>query len=285
MKYFLTSLLSNIYTLIHCRLMILIYQDLIIRMTMQRIKPLVVLILPFLIGCSVGNEERFEYDVSSIPDVEEVIIEFNENEGEASNTKNFYFIFDASGSMNQDCAGQRKINGAKTAINKFIDKVPDDINVGLLVFGLKNEKPVKELVILGTGQKAEFKEAINGIVPNGSTPLGEATDIGMTRLVEQYKRQLGYGEYRLIIVTDGIASSAKRFKSALQNSMKYPFVSLYGIGLCIQGDHMLKTYALSYTDADNYEELEEALTETISELSDFDPNTFDFSDFEVSDEQ
>ncbi|MEM6643110.1 MAG: vWA domain-containing protein [Bacteroidota bacterium] len=247
---------------------------------MQRIKPLVVFILPFLVSCSISTEEKSKYSVSQIPDIEEVIIEFDENEGEALNTKNFYFIFDASGSMNEDCAGQRKINGAKIAISKFIDKVPDDVNIGLLVFGLKSEKPIKELVVLGTGQKAKFKEAINKITPDGSTPLGQVTDIGMTRLVEQYKKQLGYGEYRLIIVTDGLASSAETFEKSLQNNLKYPFVSLYGIGLCIQGNHMLKTYALNYTDANNYEELEEALTETISELPDFDPESFDLSDFE-----
>lgn len=252
---------------------------------MNRNSLLILLVIALITSCGGANKERSAYSVEEIQDVPEAVIEFNENQGEASNAKNFYFIFDASGSMNENCAGERKIDGAKKAINKFIDKVPNDVNVGLLVFGLKGDKPIKELLKLNTGQKTQFKEAINSISPDGSTPLGQVTDIGMSRLVEQYKKQLGYGEYRLIIVTDGLASSAEKFEIALQDGMRYPFVSLYGIGLCIRGDHMLKSYALKYTDADNYDELEKALTETISELPDFDPEAFDLSEFEVNEEQ
>ena len=113
---------------------------------------------------------------------------------------------------------------------------------------------------------------------HGGTPLHNATNLGLVKLVEQYKKQLGYGEYRLIIVTDGMASNESLFKSALIRSIRYPFISIYGIGLCINGNHLLKTYSIAYYDAQNYEELGAALEETSAELNVFDPESFNLDD-------
>lgn len=211
--------------------------------------------------------------------VEEEEIIFDENLGEASLERNFYFLFDGSGSMDEYCAGERKIDGAKKAINKFLDKLPEDINLGLLIFGVSsNEYGISEVVPLGPGNREQFKQAISEIYPDGGTPLANATYSGINSLVKQYKKQLGYGEYRLIIVTDGLASYPDEFKKTLIDSRKYPFIAIYGIGLCIEGNHILKTYSLSYTDAHNYDDLGKALEETVSELPYFDPAEFNVDD-------
>src|SRR4030095_10460408 len=61
--------------------------------------------------------------------------------GEASLARNFYFIFDGSGSMaeslNTKCTGDKKFSnrlaGAKWAVEQFMPQVPDDVNLGLWI--------------------------------------------------------------------------------------------------------------------------------------------------------
>jgi len=227
-----------------------------------------------------GTDRTYETETEE-EYVEPAVITFDESSGEASVDKNFYFLFDVSGSMEEYCAGKPKIDGAKAAIFEFLKKVPDNVNIGLLFFGVNNDQyGIQEMVPLGMNNKDEFYNKISVVEPQGGTPLANATYFGMSRLVEQYKKQLGYGEYRLIVITDGIASYPDDFKKQLIELKKYPFIALYGIGLCIDGRHMLKSYSLSYTDANNYEELGKALVETIAESEDFDPDDFDLSDIE-----
>src|SRR5215510_14255270 len=62
--------------------------------------------------------------------------------GEASLARNFYFIFDGSGSMaeplNNKCTGDKQFSnrlaGAKWAVKQFMPQVPDDVNLGLWIF-------------------------------------------------------------------------------------------------------------------------------------------------------
>lgn len=207
--------------------------------------------------------------------VEPELITFSESEGIASNDRNFYFLFDVSGSMDDFCSSDRKIDGAKAAIYKFLEKVPDDVNIGLLFLGIEDEDGIEEMVPLGKNNKENFKNALATVEPQDGTPLCNATYWGMNRLVEQYKKQLGYGEYRLIIITDGLASLPDDFAARLKELKKYPFIALYGIGLCIEENSLLQANALSYTDAYDYNELGKALEKTISELENFDPTEFD----------
>lgn len=230
----------------------------------------------FLSACKVSTDNNQQVTSESDEVIEPAIIEFDESQGEASIEKNFYFLFDVSGSMSEICDGSPKIDGAKQAIHTFLEKVPDDINIGLLLFGVRSDEyGIKEVVPLGANNKAKFKEEISSVYPDGGTPLSNAVYFGTYQLVERYKQQLGYGEYRLIIITDGIASYPDKFAETLRNSRKYPFIAIYGIGLCMDASHILKSYALKYTDADNYDELSKALEETVAELEDF--NLTDFN--------
>lgn len=237
------------------------------------------------IGCSESGQRQANERTKSAPktvklDSEEDIV-FNEGEGEASQIRNFYFLFDGSGSMKKECSGQRKIDGAQQAVLKFLEKVPSDVNLGLAIFGTTNNAGVKEVVPIGPDNRDAFKKEILKTLPGTATPLGKATQLAVDKLIEQYKKQLGYGEYRLIIVTDGLASNPDLFRRSLGRSTRYSFISVYGIGLCIDGNHVLKQHSISYTDAYNYEELESALTETLAELPDFDITDFNPEDYVV----
>jgi len=191
-------------------------------------------------------------------------------EGEPSLTRNFYFIFDGSGSMAASLHGETKIDGAKKAVQRFIKQVPDDVNLGLYVFDSYGDR---EVVPLGPQHHDEFLKAIEKIEHGGGTPLADAIKIGTDNLKEQREKQLGYGDYNLIVVTDGDARNIpEASKFAVKNG-----IAIYAIGLGIGNDHPLNdpNYVISYTAAEDFEQLTEALVEAAAESPVFDVTDFD----------
>jgi hypothetical protein len=195
---------------------------------------------------------------------------------EASLQRNFYFIFDGSGSMNDgptgtcrpDKAFEHKIDGAKWAVREFLGVVPADINLGLYVFDAERRN---EVVPLGPNNRQQFLQAVERVRAGGDTPLADAIRYGTDQLVKQYQRQLGYGEFRLVVVTDGIA---EQIPQAATYATQYG-IPIYAIGLCIGADHPLRQYAVSYRAADSFKDLAKGLEGTLAELPAFDPSAFD----------
>ncbi len=219
------------------------------------------------------NEEQPEIGETDLED-QQIKILFDESEGVASTTSNFYFLFDMSGSMDESCSGRKKIDGAKQAVTSFMKNVPDSVNIGLILFGTREGNGVAEALPISSGNKEEFLNIINSLKPTGKTPLGEALLTGVDKMVEQYKKQLGYGTYRIIVITDGEQTGID-LKQPCNYLSRHGFIGLYSIGLCMQNSHTLKRYSLSYRDADNYAELEEALVEATAESDVFDATLFD----------
>ena len=204
----------------------------------------------------------------------QMTILFDESDGVASTTSNFYFVFDMSGSMDEKCSGKRKIDGAKEAVTRFMKNIPDDVNIGLMLLGTRSGDDYAEALPIASGNKEEFLRIINTLHPSGGTPLGEALLASVDKIVEQYKKQLGYGTYRIIIITDGEQTGID-LKQPCNYLARHGFIGLYSIGLCMKSSHTLKKYSLSYRDANNFEELEQALVEATAESDVFDANLFD----------
>jgi len=200
--------------------------------------------------------------------------------GQVSLARNFYFIFDGSGSMRdplgRDCGGdqtfERKIEGAKWAVAEFLKKMPEEVNLGLYVFDEKHtSKSECQVVPLGPNNLAAFLQAINEVEAGGGTPLARAIQFGAEVLAEQKAKQLGYGEFRLVVVTDGLADDipqAAEFATEKE-------IPIYAIGLCIQEDHPLRQYAVSYRAANSFEDLAKALEATVAETEFYDAKTFE----------
>ncbi|MGH8071617.1 MAG: vWA domain-containing protein [Candidatus Entotheonellia bacterium] len=197
--------------------------------------------------------------------------------GEASLTRNFYFVVDGSGSMsealNKQCQGDKRfgsrLEGAKWAVEQFIPLVPQDVNLGLWAFDANGNS---ERLPLGPESRAQFLTAVQKIKAGGRTPLTESIEQGVNRLVQQRDKQLGYGEFRLIVVTDGEATGR-----ALPQAVAYARerrIPIYTIGLCIGAQHELRKYSVSYRAADSIEALRRGLEETLAETNVFDPQTF-----------
>jgi Ca-activated chloride channel family protein len=170
-----------------------------------------------------ATREQKQSPQSPPPELVDVAEELEEDElefdlgGEPSMTRNFYIIFDGSGSMSYNLNGEIKIVGAKKAITKFLAQIPQDVNMGLYLF---DDNGTREVVPLEPVNKDKLLTAISKSAPGGGTPLAEAILFATKQLIKQRKKQLGYGEYNLIIVTDGEADSIPEASSvAVKNEI------------------------------------------------------------------
>ncbi|MBI2570835.1 MAG: VWA domain-containing protein [Candidatus Schekmanbacteria bacterium] len=197
-------------------------------------------------------------------------------EVEAKLARNFYFVLDGSGSMSAgDCAGRlgTKIAAAVWASEQFLQSVEPGANVGLFVFDRAGDS---ERVPLG-GDRAAFLGALRETVADGKTPLASAIRAGGAALSKQRKRQLGYGEYHLIVVTDGQATDDKP-GGTLARAVREAGAAgtlISTIGFCLGRDHDLREGSYAYRTADDPEQLREALRAVTAETESYDVSSFE----------
>ncbi len=101
-----------------------------------------------------------------------------EEGAEKKTSQNVELILDASNSMWGQIEGEAKISIAKKVLGQIIGELPDEMNVGLRVYGHRyglNDKRActdTELVVpIGTINKEQLKDTVNKITPRGKTPL------------------------------------------------------------------------------------------------------------------
>jgi Mg-chelatase subunit ChlD len=191
-------------------------------------------------------------------------------------SSNYYVVLDGSGSMSlDDCAeASNKITVAVTALTRFVDAVPKDANVGLLVF---DGHGISERVPLGIRNDAAIRSALNDVRAEGGTPLRTAIGLGYEKLLEQARRQLGYGEYHLVLVTDGLPEPEDEDPTAVvADLLATTPVVLHTIGFCIGEEHVLNQPGRSYyVAADSPEQLQQGLSAVLAEAPAFDPVAFE----------
>lgn len=189
---------------------------------------------------------------------------------------NYYVVFDGSGSMMQDkCGGGLpKIDVATDAVRHFFSIVPADANVGLAAF---DKRDISERVPLGTNNRDELRAALDRIKPGADTPLKSTIKIAYDNLTAQARKQLGYGEYHLIVVTDGKPDPRSEDPTrVVKEILAQSPVVLHTIGFCIDSDHVLnqseKVFYASATDSD---ELQKSLQAVLARPSAIEAARFD----------
>jgi uncharacterized protein YegL len=188
-------------------------------------------------------------------------------------TKNYFLVFDGSGSMREsNCSGARqKIEVAKEVVAQWAQGIGPEANLGLIAF---HNSGVTSLP-LTAGSRENFIDTINKIPAGGGTPLAEAAAYAYESCTKQAKRQLGYGEYTIVVVTDGIADDRTKLKKTIENILTQSPVNIYSIGFCIGANHALNQPGRTiYKAANNPDELRQGLQEVLAESE-----TFDDSDF------
>ena len=185
----------------------------------------------------------------------------------ALHSENIVVLLDASGSMNETFssdANRTKLQTAKNALKSVLSKLPDDINIGLLIFSTSHSTPW--LYPLGVKESDRFLNAVAGVRANGGTPLGQYMKMGADALLAQREKQYNYGSYRLLVITDGKARDAHlvdAYTPAIMNRQ----IRVDVIGVDMPEDHMLATVVDSYRRADNPEQLIEAVSKILAETS------------------
>jgi Ca-activated chloride channel family protein len=194
---------------------------------------------------------------------------------------NVVIILDASGSMKSNLRSSRtqKMAAAKHALKEVLKTVPQDTQIGLLVFSGTNVKN-HWVYPLGPRNDARLNTAIDMIEPGGGTPLGAYIKIGADRLVQERKNQMGYGQYRLLIVTDGQAQDIQLVNTYTPEVLSRGVI-MDVIGVDMVQNHTLATKVHSYRKADDPESLKKAVAEVFAEVSEKGTDAISSDAFEI----
>lgn len=187
---------------------------------------------------------------------------------------NYYVVLDASGSMKDSgcSAGRPKIEVARAALSEFAGRMSADANLGLQVF---DDNGIREWLPLDTGNRDRFRQALNGVNAGGGTPLRASIRQAYQQLTAQGAKQLGYGEYHLVVVTDGEANADQNPDPVVNEIIGNSPVILHTIGFCIGTSHSLNQPGrVLYRAADNPEQLKQGLGEVLAEAPVFNAASF-----------
>lgn len=187
--------------------------------------------------------------------------------------KNYVMIFDGSGSMAaQRCSGSTtKIAVAKEVVADWAQSVPDNANLGLIVF---DQKGFSTRLQLGQGDRQAFVQQVQAVVPGATTPLNRAVQIAYELLTAQAGKQLGYGEYHIVIVTDGAANLPDKLTETVNAILARSPIIISTIGFCIAETHSLNQPGRTiYKAANNPEALRQGLQDVLAESESFEDVT------------
>ena len=193
-------------------------------------------------------------------------------EAPAVTRPNVMVVLDASGSMNERMPGSResKMAVATDALVKVLGTVPPGTDVGVIVFSGSGKPGGRDLVLplgpLDPGKLAALSATLANIRGNGGTPLDTYLKQGADLLLAAREGQLGYGTYRLLVVTDGEADRPKLVDAIV------PDVLSRGVGIDVVGVAMndritLAERANSYRTAGDEAALMRAVGQTFAEVS------------------
>lgn len=172
-------------------------------------------------------------------------------------------VLDDSGSMNKSMAGNEpKMVVAKRAIIRVIETLPPNTQLGILL--MNGASAAKGwLVPLGPLDVVEATRRVSATAADGGTPLGGSMQRAMDELLKLREKQ-PYGDYRLLVVTDGEATDADVLKRNLPSIVSHGVV-LDVIGVDMQADHSLAKRSHSYRRANDAQSFEKALKEVFAE--------------------
>ncbi len=190
---------------------------------------------------------------------------------------NYYLVLDGSGSMGDEgCSnGRKKIDVAKDALKSFTNKIASSSNIGIFAF---DSRGLGERLTLGNYPAEKVHNELDRITAGGGTPLSTAVKAANIALTKQAKKQLGYGEYHLVIVTDGEANGGYEPDSEVKALLEESPIVVHTVGFCINDRHSLNNPGYTiYKSANDPESLMAGLDAVLAEAPDFSVSDFSSS--------
>jgi len=185
--------------------------------------------------------------------------------------KNIELILDASNSMWGQIQGRSKIEIAREVLTKLVRGLPDNINVGLRVYGhrykLKDRRACKDtelMIKIGKLNKDKMIQIVNRIIPRGKTPLVHS----ILQTPGDFK---DIGKGTVILISDGIESCNGDINSVASILKKSGLdLKVHIVGFDIKGQQARKQLEMiaestggRYLDAKNSRELLSSLEKTL----------------------
>lgn len=164
---------------------------------------------------------------------------------------NVLLILDASGSMETMLNGEKMINIAKREMNQLIDGLPEQVNIGLRIYGGSGEKNIgkcedtKLYHSVSSSNKEEMKATIQGITPSGWTPIAESLKQAADDLSEYPSES---NTNIIYLITDGVETcngNPAGEIQALQQLAVQPMINVIGFNVGLKGQEELKKLAES----------------------------------------
>jgi Ca-activated chloride channel family protein len=128
----------------------------------------------------------------------ELVMKADDAAGAARVATDFVVVLDRSGSMSGD-----RIYKARAAVLALIDQLGQHDRLGLVIFD-QSAQPLISLAMADSGNKARWRELVQGIEPGGGTNLSEGLDQGLA-LLEAGRSQGRAG--RVLLLSDGEANA------------------------------------------------------------------------------
>lgn len=184
------------------------------------------------------------------------------------------FLLDASRSMIEKLGGDnQKMDEAKRVLQNALGRIPNDVNVGLRVFGQfigggLECKATALLVPPGTNNRRTILNKLRDIRPTGMTPLTYALANGAERDLARVQ-----GKKTIILISDGENTCGPDPCSYIQTLPSRGIaLKVDVLGLDLKGDHraknqldcIAKSSGGKYYDADTAAKLVESISNSVS---------------------
>ena len=153
--------------------------------------------------------------------------------GAASEITDLALIIDYSGSMNAKMKdGASKVVSAKKCMSDLINKLPNDLNVALIIYGTNKRRGCEDIDVaqpLGPIDKATLKAKVAGYNATGMTPIAASLEVAGKELSKSK------GGPAIVLVTDGAESchgdpAGVAAKLAAQFGVKFG-INVIGFGI------------------------------------------------------
>ena len=221
-----------------------------------------------LAGCK--NEVNDNYVESLVPNIEAIDAWpgnlDNPELAVEQNTQRYttYIVFDDSGSMRND------MEGARQALVQAVKTLPEHDRLGIAALNAG-----EKLAITSVAEaQREIETIAEQLRANGVTPLGASIEAARNRLTMDAQRQSGSGLYRMLIITDGVASDHNKMLEEIRTTLNTTPIEMVTVGLKLRSGHALNLPGHTvYVDVDNTDALSEALQKIVAERSTFEPIT------------